>query len=216
MNDILSAYYTSPAIALTSVECARDAWTNTHAQRLPYYRSVLYLLHLDAAIRRDSKGCKSLRDPVNEMVRRRFSGETYTFDDLFRVLADHTDIDIDEAMDLYMNMSAGSWIVPPPTDLVGSDTIVLRADQRQYDAGYATTTDRHGDIVISSVRPDSNAYQAGCRVGDILTWSRYSFGSMDDYQRNHTMTLRRPGGEDDFLVEFWPRGEVMVPSWQYE
>jgi predicted metalloprotease with PDZ domain len=224
MNDILSAYYTSPAIALTSVECTRDAWTNTHAQRLPYYRGVLYLLHLDAMIRResiDSVGyeSKGLRGPVNEMVRRRFAGETYTFDDLFRILADHTDIDIDEAMNLYMNMSAGNWIVPPPSDLVGSGATVLREDQRRYDAGYTTTTDRHGDIVISSVRPDSNAYQAGCRVGDILTWSRYSFGSMDDYQRNHTMTLRRPGASsekgDEFSVEFWPRSEVMVPSWQY-
>lgn len=221
MNEILSSYYTSPAISLTSVECTRDAWTNTHAQRLPYYRGVLYLLHLDAMIRResiDSVGyeSKSLRGPVNQMVRRRFAGETYTFGDFFRILADHTDIDIDEAMDLYMNMSAGNWIVPPPSDLVGSGAIVLREDQRRYDAGYTTTTDQHGDVVISSVRPDSNAYHAGCRVGDILTWSRYSFGSMDDYQRNHTMTLRRPGREDDFLVEFWPRGEVVVPSWQYE
>ena len=213
MNDILSSYYTSPAIALTSVECTRDAWTDTHAQRLPYYRGVLYLLHLDAIIRQDSSGHKSLHDPVNWMVERRFAGEPHTFDDLFRTLADYTDVG--KAVDLYMAMSAGSWVVPPPANLVGQNALVVRQHQARYDAGYTTITDSHGDVRIASVKAGSNADLAGCRVGDILTWSRYAYGSMDDYERNQTMTLRHQGQDEEFEVSFWPRGELTMESWQY-
>jgi len=208
MNQILSAYYTSPAINMSSIECSEKAWTNTHAQRLPYYRSVLFLLHLDHDIRAATNNRATLRQPVNELLQRQTRGESYGFEDFFDIVGKY--VDRSATLATFMNMSAGSWLVPPPA--LGSTIKAVRRDQWVYDAGYVTET-FDNKVIIAKVTPGSNAERAGCRVGDQLTFGEYRYGAMDDYGRNISMTLRRE--EREFMVEYWPRGGEPVESWQY-
>ncbi|KAJ4247092.1 hypothetical protein NW762_013230 [Fusarium torreyae] len=60
MNDRLQAYYTNPVVNLTDDQAYDQAWELRSAQRIPYGRGLIYLINVDAHIRKRSKGKHNL------------------------------------------------------------------------------------------------------------------------------------------------------------
>jgi predicted metalloprotease with PDZ domain len=211
LNNILSSYYTSPAIHMSSVECSEKAWSDNNAQRLPYYRGVLYLLHIDAEIRKQTEGKKSLRDSSIKLIQLRLAGLPYTFEEWLNIIG--ADIDRDYALRLFMDMSAGNWVVPPPTGLFGDGIVPVRQDQYVFEDGFVRQT-QGNQTVFTNVTRGSRADLAGLKIGDRMTWSKYRNGALDDYSRNVSYTVTCEVG-DEREIAYWPRGFKEVENWQY-
>jgi len=166
LNTVIAAYYTAPAINLSSIESTGEAWSDTHAQRMPYLRGAVYLLHLDAGIRQTSDGKHSLRDPVLE-IRRLRAGQSYGFAHWSTII--HRFLG-DDAAELYANMSAGAWIVPPPNN-VSSGLQEKITSQELYERGFEIHTEGDQSVIRDLVR-GYRAEEAGIRDGDVILWNK--------------------------------------------
>lgn len=217
MSMSLSAFYTSPAVNLTLNEAAETAWTNSHAQRLPYYIGTLNLFRLDAHIRKISHGRHSLKEPVKDLLDLKRQEKPFGFAEWQEIIERYVG---DWSQQEFESMSKGGWVVPPPStqDLAvfarpGDHLECKYKPERLLEMGYTTET-KGGRTVVKSVVSESEAHAAGMRTGDVLTWRAYNtLTALDDPEAKLRLSLERDGKAFD--VEFLPRSKTqLVDSWQ--
>lgn len=104
-------FYTNPMRDLPNDALAALYWQDRRTQRVPYGRGFFYLANMDAAIRRSTKGARSLDDAVMEILRRRKSGGKPSKADWLEILSGLLGYD---ARPDYERMAAGALVEPDP------------------------------------------------------------------------------------------------------
>lgn len=168
---------------------------------------MLYLLQLDARIRHASHDPSCVDDLVLALLERRRNDQLHGIlewkEMLVRVLGGQALRDFDA-------MNKGELIRLP------ANTFGLRFDlsflqQRELDFGFQAAS--FFKRQVSGLREYSPAAEAGIQEGDEIVWSTYVWQCQTHYNRQMVMNIRRHGDEDLLTVEFWPRGNRLVESW---
>lgn len=208
LNERADAYYTNPFRALSNPQAAEKFWTDPIAQTVPYGRGWLYLIQTDAAIRKASKGARSLDDVVKALYRRETARQPYGIAQWLELVG--REIGPAQARAGYDRMASGGLLVPPK-DAFAPCLAVVRHDARPIALGFARSS-LNDDRVIRDLVIGSAAETAGIRNGDVIV----AMSDFDKVRRDETLpfklTLRRNGTE--VTVSYLPRGPAQE-GWRW-
>jgi predicted metalloprotease with PDZ domain len=209
LNLTASRYYTDALRNTPEDQVQPHFWEDTRIRVLPYDRGAMYFAVLDAQIRKESGGKRSVDDLVREMVDRGRAGEPVTLGvwlDLLRQALGP------EGVQIHQTMMAGGLILPA-SDAFGPCFRRVVRKIRQFDVGFSMRSLVAPKKVIEGLMPGSEAAKAGLRDGDVITYA----GSLDqvqaDVQRTLTFQVTRDGRT--FPIVFLPRGKA-VDAYQWE
>jgi hypothetical protein len=169
------------------------------AHEIATARGALGATALDVAIRKASKGERTLRTLVRDLLSAADEAKVDTLprdvlDAKIRGLAGE-----DAARDLEAEVTGGKT-VPLPTNLLGRCYRLESKMLVPFELGFVTTSDE--TLTVVSVKPGSRAEAAGLRSGDVAEGLRYEPGHAEVPV---TMTLRR--GDRSTKVRFTPAGK---------
>lgn len=156
------AYYTSEMVATPYAEVAARRWDGGDAQAVPYNRGFVYFAALDAAVRRGSRGTRSLDDLVLAMLDSRRLGRGYgvaAWRELVgRELGPAGTADFDA-------MLRGDLVVPPE-DAFGPCLVRSRVDRPRPRLGMSEDSFLVEPRRVTDLDPGSAAAAAGLREAD--------------------------------------------------
>lgn len=172
-------------------------WTEKAVQRLPYVRGDVVAMLVDRAIRRASKGARSLDDVVRDLVREGRAGTRIDTESLLARFARETSPGF--AAEIGAIVDGG--IVPVASqDLFGPCLDLQMETVPRFDLGFDFDRSQQ-EKTITGVRPGSAADAAGLRDGQSLAgWSVQS-GRTD-----RQAIIRVRDGEQTREITYWPRG----------
>lgn len=156
------AYYTSEMVATAYDEVAARRWDGGEAQTVPYNRGFMYFAALDAAVRRGSRGTRSLDDLVLAMLDSRRSGKGYGVAAWREVLGGELG---PAGVAAFEAMLRGDLIVPP-ADAFGSCLARTRVDRPRPRLGMSEDSFLIEPRRVTGLDPGSAAAAAGLREGD--------------------------------------------------
>lgn len=184
---------------------------NRELRRFPpsideYVRGSVIALWLDATIRRESHGQRSLDDVMFDMVRSR--SEPYT---LARIL---------EITDRYLSAESqgellravreqGSLVAPADVPYVGGCVRPVQEDVSMFELGFDL---EHSQVThaVTGVVEGGPAFLAGLRDGQALHGI-----SVYNNNPNRLATFHVTTAEGEKVVSFYPRGKT-IAVWQYQ
>lgn len=105
-------YYTNPVRHLSNMEAAAQSWTDRRAQRIPYGRGFFFLADLDARIKKESGGKKSIDEIARTLDRYARNGRPGTTKDFLRLVKEQMGWDL---TDEFEKVASGA-IQPPNPD----------------------------------------------------------------------------------------------------
>lgn len=206
INAKLAEYYTNP-LRLTSNRDVQDkAWTSPDLQTLSYTRGMVYLLQLDAAVRDASYNRQSVDEVVLLLLERLRNEERHGIPEWKELIMSVVGV---KALLDFDAMNAGQLIHFPP-DTFGPEYKLKRIRQRELDFGFDASSFFKRTVV--GIREGSEAAKAGVQEGDEIIWNTYVWQCQTDYSRNMILEVRQ--GEKTKRIEYWPRSERFVESWQ--
>ena len=206
LNSNAQAYYTNPDIGLSNQEAHEHAWSSFSVVRLPYYRGFMYLVKLDAEIRRASCGNRSLDDVVLELLTRRDAGEPFDIETFLSLVSNDQ-----HAVVEYRNMASGKHLQIPAPDSMSSVGVTLRrVDMPPWELGFEISDEGN----ITEVKQGSHAGDAGLLVGDRLQWVSNLNWVADGLERNLTVMVRHLEGKLENIT-YWPRARHTVEGYQW-
>lgn len=208
-NDRAAAYYSNPYVGLTNPEAARIFWTDPVAQTVPYGRGWVYLQQTDAAIRKASRGRRSLDDVARALHQRQVAGEPYGIPQWLDLVG--AEIGAGPAKAAYDHMVSGG-LLKPPADLYAPCLRLVRRDVLPFQLGFARAS-LNDDRVVRDLVAGSAAERAGVRNGDVIRAVNDINEVRKDEHRALTLTLGR--GDADAVVSYLPRG-APVEGWAWE
>ena len=206
LNSHAQSYYTNPNIDLSNEEADENPFASFEVQRLPYHRGFMYLVTLDAEIRRASHGDRSLDTVVLELLKRRDAGEPFGVDKFLSLVSKDQQV-----VTKYCNMASGKQLQIPATDSMSSAGLTLRrVDMPPWELGFEVSWD--GAII--NVKSESRAADAGLLVRDhILEVSDINW-AVAGLDRNLTIRVQRVEGKAE-TITFWPRAKHTVEGYQW-
>lgn len=203
LNYYAGRYYTNVMADQPNNEIAKRFWSDTRIRTLPYDRGMFYLATVDAAVRRRSRGRRSLDNILNELLAAERSGHETRLVDWETALS--RDLGPD-AVTEFQAFLAGR--VPlPPSDAFGPCFRRTTAKLRRYELGFDSAVLAEPRRIVRGLQSGSAAAIAGVRDGDEIVLPV----PQDAIQGNQTETLKlrlRRGGRD-FDVSYLPRGETI-------
>jgi hypothetical protein len=208
LNETAGRYYTNAMIAAPNAEIAAGFWRDTRIRVLPYDRGSLYFASVDAAIRRQSGGKRSLDDVVRAMLAARQRGEAMTLAMWRRMLAAELGMPGIVAFDA---MLAGGTVLPP-SDAFGPCFTRTTARLRRWQLGFDPASLAASPKIVRGLIPGSSAALAGLRNGDRVTASFPQDGPQGDQHAILTVKIERGGVPIE--IRYLPRGEL-VDVWQW-
>lgn len=207
LNSHAQSYYTNPSINVSNQEAHERPFASFGVVRLPYYRGFMYLVTLDAEIRRASDGSRSLDDVVLELLARKNAGQPFGVDEFLSLVSK----DQQTVTNNYYEMASGKRLQVPSTDSMSSAGLTLRrVDMPPFELGYKES--REGNI--SDVVKGSRAAEAGLRVGDHVVETSDINWVAARLERNLKMRVRR-SAENAKDIIFWPRARYTVEGYQW-
>lgn len=205
VNERAKSYYANPHINLTNAEAGKIFWSDSRAQRVPYGRGFMYLVNLNAALKKASGGERSLDDLVLEVRAKQVAGETVGIDAWKAILERELGAD---AVTTFDDMVAGKLIVPSEDSLAPCFR-VKTLDEKPFELGY----DRMTLTVVQKLVEGSEAAKAGLQEGDkILSFTPLS-ELREDPEKKMDITVNRDGEELSF--SYLPRRDA-VNAWIWE
>jgi predicted metalloprotease with PDZ domain len=173
----------------------------------PYVRGRVIGLWLDAAIRRDSLGQRSLDDVMFEMVRAH--DQPLPPERILDTIAHYISPETRAAL-LQAVSSHGALPAPDRVPLVGSCAQPFVTELPTFDLGFDLSASRAASRIVG-VRAQGPAYLAGLRDGQTLA------GPMSVWNNDPTRLAKFTIGDDAGVreVSFYPRGEGVL-AWQYQ
>jgi len=177
-NQVLQAYYFSPAKNFTREQVEENFWTNQYAQKLPYQQGDILAHNWNARIKTTPPG-RSLDDAM--------------FDILEASRADGLKMDqarVDQFLRRYITggvfgdttagVTRGKTIYPDSSAL-GACFTVIDQEIFQFDLGfeYSKGNEEGAPLMIESVKEGSPVHVAGLRAGDVAVGYSIAFGQAD-------------------------------------
>jgi len=201
VNDTALSYYTNALNHTPNDEIAAGFWRDTRIRSLPYSRGSLYFAAVDAAIRAQSRGQRSLDDLLKAFNARRVSGEEVSSDTWRELVTAELGAAGGTAMD---DMLAGKLIVPP-SNAFGPCFAREEEQLRRFDLGFERESLFDEPRVVKGLVVDSEAAGAGIQNGDLILQTVPLEEAQSDPATTLKLQMRRDG--KDFEVEFLPRAE---------
>lgn len=196
-------YYENPYRDLSNAAASKLFWSDARAQSVPYGRGFMYLVDVDAKLRRHGRHADSLDDLVMEVLQRQRAGEKVGVDEwramVVRELGEDAGIEFDA-------MVAGKLVIPEAPAF--GCFAVLSDPHRPFELGF----DRMLMGVVTDLLPDSAAAQAGVKEGDKILY----YTPLDDAAASEdaTMTLELLRHGKKHEITYVPRGEE-VTAWAF-
>lgn len=202
INDHASGYYTNPLQKLSNADAAKVFWSDGRAQRVPYGRGFMYLAQVDAQIRAQSGGTRSLDDLVLEIRARQVQGKPYGIPVWKGLLTAELGANARQEFDA---MVAGERLVPPPATFAPCFKAV-KHKERGFQLGFDANAVSSAPGRIRGLEPESAAAQAGVREGDeVLEPVFVGSWLISSLEATVTLKLRRDG--QPLEITYLPRGE---------
>jgi predicted metalloprotease with PDZ domain len=207
VNQRAGSYYTHPFRGLTNAEAAQRFWSDPFVQQVPYGRGFLYLAQTDAAIRRASRGTKSLDDVVRAIRARQQADQPFGIAQWLELVG--AEIGRDKAERDYRRMTSGAPV--PPEGAFGPCFTATNQPRPIFDLGFARNS-LNDSATVSELRADSNAARAGLRNGDVILDYTDLRDVTADAAREMVLRIRRDGTEQE--IRYLPRGTA-VENWVF-
>lgn len=207
INKKLRDYYSSPFRNDAYRETYDKSWTHAFAQRVPYNRGIIMLIHLDHVIRKNTQGEKCLDDLVLDIAEKNKPYRNITWDGFCKAASALTDGESDE---IFRSILEGGLLLPP-SDYFGDNYELVESTVKERDEGFDLTVRFEPDSIVHGLVSGSNAELAGVRNGDKII-SFISGNENDETAATHCV-VQRDGNELAF--DYVARGKE-VPCWQYQ
>lgn len=202
-NQMLLDYAESKAQNAPNLAIVKEFWTNPEIQKLPYQRGALLAAIWDQRVKSQSGGHTSIDDIMRSMRAHAAHGDNVAKSPELFVETART-FGLDARADVQRKILDGETIALPPNvfgPCLAVSTVTIAAFDRGFDNA---ATLKSG--VISSVRPDSNAYVAGLRDGMKLL-ARVS-GRVGDSRISYVLRVNDKGVEKS--ISYKPEGAATV------
>jgi predicted metalloprotease with PDZ domain len=167
------------------------------------FRGRVIGLWLDSAIRRESRGKRSLDDVMFDLVRGHQQPMTLVrvFDTINRYLSPNAQADLRRAV-----LNHGDLAAPDSVPVLGSCSSLSIEPLPTFDIGFDVDVSR-AVSTVTGVAPEGPAFAAGLRDGQALTGVSYSKGQPE---RPATITIRTSAGVQ--RITYLPQGKAVTVS----
>ncbi|HEY5801487.1 MAG TPA: hypothetical protein VIT92_14785 [Burkholderiaceae bacterium] len=208
INAALRATWFSSARNVPNAQIQQDFWKNAAVYRLPYQRGHLLALEWNAQIREASKGKQSFDDVIYELERQANAQaaplNAARFDAVLRRYAGKS------AMDAIARHIEQGVLTAPRAAWLGPGMRVEEVELPVFELGFDLKAIR--DLRLGPVAPESAAYRAGLREGQLLkTKLSFALGKPDQVVE---MTVEDAAGTK--TVRFEPKASKgkVVPQFR--
>lgn len=209
LNYHAARYYTSALGNAPNDEIAKRFWEDTRIRTLPYDRGFLYFATVDGAVRRASKGRRSLDDLILALKARENAGHAVTARDWEDAV--RADLGEGGVADFRRVLAGGTPL--PGSGAFGPCFRRVRKPLRRFELGFAPKVLTESPRIVRDLVPGSAAERAGLRNGDEILKPV----PQDDLQGRQdgvlTLAIRRGGVDSE--IAYRPRGET-VSAWQWD
>jgi predicted metalloprotease with PDZ domain len=208
-NEMLRAYYLSPARDASNERVLAEFWTDPDVGQLPYWRGALLAMKWDTMIRRATGGRHSLDDVMRDLFEE-------AKEDRSRPLTA-------EVLDRHVRRYAGQGIladvarhvtggepIPPDPDGLGGGFALREVETAPFDLGLDLEALK-SKKEIAGVRPDSAAYAAGLRDGQTVVRRKPIY--VGDATKHVEITVSDAEGERTITYLPAGRGGPKVPQY---
>jgi hypothetical protein len=165
LNRLSRQYHGNPYRNATNDTARAAFWADKNGELLPYVRGSLYFFALDAAIRQESGGARSLDDILLDLFARRAEGETVSVRTFTDALAKELGTGVAAELDSVVVRGTKTVFVPP--DAFGPCFTHSWTQVVVPDFAFDRRTPEVQTVV--SLVPSSAAATAGLRDGDVIT-----------------------------------------------
>ena len=209
INGTAARYYTSIMATVPNSEVPKRFWADTRIRTLPYDRGMLYFATVDDAMRKASKGKRSLDDLMLAMLALQKSGKTLSNADWEAQLQGSLGTGAVEDFRAFL----GGRMPVPASDAFGPCFRRTTRPLRRYELGFDTAVLAETKRVVRGLVAGSAAAAAGLRDGDEILVPVPQDGIQGNQTQMLTLQIRREG--KDFPITYLPRGET-VDTYQWE
>lgn len=172
-NNLMRELYTSGVKEAPNSEINYDNfWSSREYSRLPYLRGALFAFYLDLTIHKDSEGSKSLDDLMLALKEDALENDQLINHEYFLEKANqYLNKDLTDFFNTHIESGQ-------PIDLAALYTEMgfdFEPETKVFYLGFTFSEDQRS---IASVDPESEAYKAGLREGDIIAGRSIWYGSL--------------------------------------
>ncbi|WP_378175111.1 M1 family aminopeptidase [Aquimarina sp. SS2-1] len=173
MNITIKNLYTSPVAVVPNSEITYDNfWSNRDYEKLPYYRGSVFAFILDLKIKRGSNNKFSLDDVMRDLLQQSKNGIKLNSEVFIKSVNQF----ISENIDPFFEKHIVKGELYDLSTIFINHGIKFSSKAKVFDQGFSY--DKQTKIVTDVV-PNSSAYNAGLRSGDLLKgWSIY-YGNIE-------------------------------------
>ena len=166
----------------------------------------MYLLQLDAEVRDATHNLQSVDEIVMLLLEKLRNEERHGVPEWKELIKSVLGV---EALRGFGAMNDGQ-LIRLPSNTVGPEYRVERVRQRELDFGFDASS--FFKRIVVGLKEGSRVAKAGVKEGDEIVWNTYVWQCQTDYDRSMVLDVRR--GEEVTRIEYWPRSDHFVESWQ--
>ncbi len=209
INWTAARYYTSAKARVPNSMVPARFWADTRVRTLPYDRGMLYFATVDDAMRKKTRGKKSLDDLMRAMLALEKSGKETSNADWEMLLQTHLGT---RAVKNFRAVLDGAMPLPA-SDAFGKCFQRVSKPLRRYELGFETDVLAEPKRIVRGLVPGSAAALAGLQNGDEIVDPVPQDGIQGEQLERLTLKIRR--GATVTPITYWPRGQT-VQAWQWK
>lgn len=204
LNIGAARYYTSLMATVPNSDVPGRFWADTRVRTLPYDRGMLYFATVDDAVRKASRGTRSLDALMLAMLALEKHGKTTSNADWETLLRGELG---QRAVDDFRAFLAGRQPLPA-SDAFGPCFMRTTRILRRYDLGFDTAVLAEPKRIVRGLVAGSAASRAGVRDGDEILVPVPQDGIQGNQTELIELQLRRAGAKQ--TIRYLPRGETVA------
>jgi hypothetical protein len=205
VNGRAANYASNPHKQLSNAEAGKIFWSDSSAQRVPYGRGFMYLVRVDAQVRKLSGGKRSLDNLVLDVYARAKAGEKVGLPQWRALVARELG---ETGANEFDAMVAGADIAPPP-EAFGPCLKPVAYQLTPFQLGF----DDFSLGEVKNLQAGSAAAAAGVKNGDKIVQLPDLKAAREHAGKPVTLGLQRDG--KPVTVTYAPSGAT-VPAWRWE
>lgn len=202
INDCIQHLYTSPVREAPNSDIKTNTfWSNRDYEKLPYRRGALLAFYLDRMIQKQTAGKQSLDDLMIQFKEDAIeNGQKISHDYFVKTASQFVGTDFKAFFDKHIKQGKLLDLKELFTDF----DLEFEPQAEVYDLGFKFSEDRKS---ILEVTENSNAFKAGLRADDLITY-RSMYGGSTKHPVD--LKIRRNGKEK--AISFMPLKKADIPQ----
>jgi hypothetical protein len=201
-------YYPNPYRNVSADSAADAFWFSKAGERLPYARGALYMMSLNARIQKASARRRSLEDMMFDLFAQRAREGSLSTDAFVRALT--TELGPGAAAEFDSVIVRGSETISLPPDAFGP--CFSRQTIRVVVPDFTFRRNESARRIVTSLRSESAAFQAGLRDGDEVT-NQVDLGDIEK-NPSEPIVLEIRRGEQARTIRYLPHS-LAVESYEW-